>query len=164
MSRVRLQCKLLTATNAIGIWMSERDDVADTLKTEGSHYAIQEGALVDQTFLQQRKRQRDVQNKQLRAPVFVSDPMTTQVSSETQAMSPTFSPLEGETHTPITSSVDHDTCTSSVQAYSAIFTPNQAQFVVLLRLQISGMHKNTISHCRTGLLVTVIRLLDSNQT
>ena len=33
-----------------------------------------------------------------------------------------------------------------------------------LRLQISGLHKNTISHCRTGLLITVLRLLDSNQT
>ena len=32
-----------------------------------------------------------------------------------------------------------------------------------LRLQISGLHKNTISHCRTGLLITVLRLLDSNQ-
>ena len=33
-----------------------------------------------------------------------------------------------------------------------------------LRLQISGLHNNTISHCRTGLLITVLRLLDSNQT
>ena len=63
LSRVRLQSKVATATNAIGIWMSEQDDVADTLPTEGSHYAIQEDALVDQTFLQQRKRQRDMHNK-----------------------------------------------------------------------------------------------------
>ena len=52
LSRVRLQCKVATATNAIGIWMSEQDDVADTLPTEGSPYAIQEDALVDQTFLE----------------------------------------------------------------------------------------------------------------
>ena len=31
LSRVRLQCKVATTTNAIGIWMSEQDDVADTL-------------------------------------------------------------------------------------------------------------------------------------
>ena len=54
--------------------MSEQDDIADTLQTEGSHYAIQEDALVDQTFLQQRKRQLDVNNKQVRAPVFVPEP------------------------------------------------------------------------------------------
>ena len=112
LSRVRLQCKVATATNAIGIWMSEQDDVADTLPTEGSHYAIQEDALVEQPFLQQRKRQRDVHNKQLRAPVVVPEPMTTQVSSETQSVSPPFSPSEGELHT--SSSADHDTCTSSV--------------------------------------------------
>ena len=34
-------------------------------------------------------------------------------------------------HTNTSSSADHDTCTSSVQACSAIFTPKQAQFVVL---------------------------------
>ena len=79
LSRVRLQCKVATASNAIGIWMSEQDDVADTLPTEGSHYTIQEDVLVDQTFLQQGKRQLDVHNKQLRAPVFVPEPMTTQV-------------------------------------------------------------------------------------
>ena len=79
LSRVLLQCKVATATNAIGIWMSEQDDVADTLPTEGSHYAIQEDVLVDHTFLQQRKRQRDVHNKQPRAPVFAPDLMTTQV-------------------------------------------------------------------------------------
>ena len=129
LSRVRLQRKVATATNAIGIWMSEQDDIADTLPTEGSHYAIQEDALVDQTFLQQRKRQRDMHNKQLRAPVIAPAPMTTQVSSETQSVSPSFSPLEGEPHT--SSSAHHDTCTSSVQACSAIFTPKQAQFVVL---------------------------------
>ena len=127
--RVRLQSKVATATNAIGIWMSEQDDVADTLPTEGSQYAIQEDALVDQTFLQQRKRQRDMHNKQLRAPVIAPAPMTTQVSSETQSVSPPFSPLEGDQHT--SSSADHDTCTSSVHACSAIFTPKQAQFVVL---------------------------------
>ena len=44
-------------------------------------------------------------------------------------MSPPFSHLEGEPHT--SSSADHDTCTSSVQACSAIFTPKQAHFVVL---------------------------------
>ena len=44
-------------------------------------------------------------------------------------MSLSFSPLECEPHT--SSSADHDTCTSTVQACSAIFTPNQAQFVVL---------------------------------
>ena len=93
-------------TNAIGIWMSEHDDVAE-----------------------QRKRQRGVHNKQLRAPVFAPDLMTTQVSSETQSVTPPFSPLEGEPHTP--SSADHDTCTSSVQACIAIFTPKQAHFVVL---------------------------------
>ena len=109
--------------------MSEKDDVADTLPTEASPYAIQEVALVDQTFLQQVKRQRDVHNKQLRAPVFAPDLMTTQVSSETQYVSPPFSPLEGEQHT--SSSADHDTCTSSVQACSAMFTPKQAHFVVL---------------------------------
>ena len=109
--------------------MSEQDDVADTLSTEGSPYAIQEDDLVDQTFLQQRKRQRDVHNKQLRAPVFAQDLMTTQVSSETQSVSPPFSPLEGEPHT--SSSAGHDTCTSSVQVCSAIFTPKQAHFVVL---------------------------------
>ena len=131
LSRVRLQSKVATATNAIGIWMSEKDDVADTLPTEGSHYAIQEDALVDQTFLQQRKRQRDMHNKQLRASVIAPAPMTltTQVSSETQSVSPPFSPNEGEPHT--SSSADHDTCISSVQACSAIFTPKQAQFVVL---------------------------------
>ena len=59
--------------------MSEQDEVADTLQTEGSHYAIQVDAIVDQTFLQQRKRQRDVHNKQLQDPVVVPDPMTTQV-------------------------------------------------------------------------------------
>ena len=127
--RVRLQSKVAIATNAIGIWMSEQDDVADTLPTEGSHYAIQEDALVDQTFLQQRKRQRDMHIKQLRAPVIAPAPMTTQVSPETQSVSPPFSRLEGEPHT--SSSADHDTCTSSVQACSAIFTPKQAQFVVL---------------------------------
>ena len=79
--------------------MSEQDDVADTLPTEGSHYAIQEDALVDQTFLQQRKRQRDMHNKQLRAPVIAPAPMTTQVSPETQSVSPSFYPLEGERHT-----------------------------------------------------------------
>ena len=68
-------------------------------------------------------------NKQLRAPVFATDLMTTQVSSETQSVSPPFSPLEGEPHT--SSSADHDTCTSSVQACSAIFTPKQAHFVML---------------------------------
>ena len=73
LSRVRLQSKVATATNAIGIWMSEQDDIADTLQTEGSHYAIQEDALVDQTFLQQLKRQLDVNNKQVRAPVFVPE-------------------------------------------------------------------------------------------
>ena len=31
-------------------------------------------------------------------------------------------------------------------------------------LQISGGHKNTISHFRTGLLITVLQLQDSNQT
>ena len=131
LSRVRLQSKVATATNAISIWMSEQDDVADTLPTEGSHYAIQEDALVDQTFLQQRKRQRDMHNNQLRASVIAPAPMTlkTQVSSETQSVSPPFSPHEGEPHT--SSSADHDTCTSSVQACSAIFTPKQAQFVVL---------------------------------
>ena len=129
LSRVRLQCKVATATNVIGIWMSEQDDVADTLPTEGSPYAIQEDAIVDQTFLQQRKRQRDVHNKQLRAPVFAPDLMTTQVSSETQSVSPPFSHLEGELHT--SSSADHDNCTTSVLACSAIFTPKQAHFVVL---------------------------------
>ena len=129
LSRMRLQCKVATATNAIGIWMSEQDDVADTLPTEGSPYAIPEDALVDLTFLQQRKRQRDVHNKQLRTPVFAPDLMTTQVSSETQSVSPPFSPLEGEPHT--SSSAGHDTCTSSVQACSALFTPKQAHFVVL---------------------------------
>ena len=129
LSRVRLQCNVATVTNAIGIWMSEQDDVADTFPTEGSHYVIKEDALVDQTFLQQRKRQRDVHNKQLRAPVLVRDPTTTQVSSETQSVSPPFSPLDDWPHT--SSSADHDACTSSVQACSAIFTPNQAQFVVL---------------------------------
>ena len=74
LSRVRLQSKVATATNAIAIWMSEQDDIADTLQTEGSHYAIREDALVDQTFLQQRKRQLDVNNKQVRAPVFVPEP------------------------------------------------------------------------------------------
>ena len=64
---------------------------------------------VDQTFLQQRKRQRDMHNKQLRAPVIVPAPMTTQVSSETQSVYPPFSPLEGEPQT--SSSADHDTCT-----------------------------------------------------
>ena len=123
LSRVRLQCKVATASNAIGIWMSEQDDVADTLPTEGSHYTIQEDVLVDQTFLQQRKRQRDVHNKQLRAP------MTTQVSSETQSAYPPFSPLEGEPHT--SSSADHDTCISSVQECSAIFTRNHAQSAAL---------------------------------
>ena len=70
-------------------------------------------------------------SKQLRAPMFVpaasavsvditllKDPMTTPVSSEMRSFSPS-------------SSADHDTCTSSVQSCSAIFTPNQAQFVVL---------------------------------
>ena len=52
LSRVRLQCKVATATNAHGLWMSEEEDVADTLPTEGSHYAIQEDVRVDQTFLQ----------------------------------------------------------------------------------------------------------------
>ena len=129
LSRVRLQSKVTTATN--GIWMSEQDDVADTLPTEGSHYAIQEDALVDQAFLQQRKRQRDMHNKQLLASVIAPATLTltTQVSSETQSVSPPFSPHEGEPHT--SSSADHDTCTSSVQACSAIFTPKQAQFVVL---------------------------------
>ena len=55
--------------------------------------------------------------------------MKTQVSSDTQYVSPPFSPLDGEPHT--SSSADHDTCTSSVQACSAIFTPKQAQCVVL---------------------------------
>ena len=32
LSRVRLQCKVATSTNAIGIWMSEQDDVADTYR------------------------------------------------------------------------------------------------------------------------------------
>ena len=51
--------------------MSEHDDVADTLQTERTHYAIQEDALVDQTFLQRLQRQRAMHSKQLRATVFV---------------------------------------------------------------------------------------------
>ena len=102
LSRVRLQCKEATATDAIGIWMAEQEDVADTLPTEGSQYVIEEEVLVDHTFLQQLVR---------------------------------FSRLTRH----------------SLSCY--------------IRLQISGMHKNTISHCRrTGLLITVLRLLDSNQT
>ena len=68
-------------------------------------------------------------NKQLRAPVFVPDLMTTQFSSETQSVSPLVSPCDDWPHT--SSSADHDACTSSVQACSAIFTPNQPHFVVL---------------------------------
>ena len=87
--------------------------------------------------------QRDVHNKQLRAPVFAPDLMTTQVSSETQSVSPPFSPLEGEPHT--SSSADHDTCTSSVQACSAISRLSRHILSCYLRLQISGLHKNMIS-------------------
>ena len=106
------------------------DDRADTLPTEGSHYAIQEDAIVDQTFLQQRKRQRDVHNKQLRAPVCASDPYdNTGFFRDAISVSPPFSPLDREPHTP--SSADHDTCTSFMQACSAIFTPKHAQCVVL---------------------------------
>ena len=43
LSRVRLQSKVATATNAIGIWMSEQDDVADTLPTEGSRTILLRG-------------------------------------------------------------------------------------------------------------------------
>ena len=86
--------------------------------------------------------------------------MTSQVSSETQSVSQPFSSLEGAPRT--SSSVDHDTSTSSVQSCSAIFTPNQD--TCYLRLKISGLHENTISHCITGLLITVLRLLDSNPT
>ena len=155
LSRVRLQSK-------VGIWMSEQDDVADTLPTEGSHYAIQEDALVDQTFLQQRKRQRDMHNKQLRDSVIAPAHMTlkTQVSSDTQSVSPPFFPHEGEPHT--SSSADHETCTCKrVVRFSRL---SRHSLSCYLRLQISGLHKNTISHCRTGLLITVLRLLDSNQT
>ena len=49
----------------------EQDDVADALPTECYHHAIQKEALVDLTFLQRLKRQRDMRSKQLRAPVFV---------------------------------------------------------------------------------------------
>ena len=94
LSRVRLQCKVATATNAIGIWMSEQDNVADTLPREGSHYAIQEDALVDHTFLQQRKRQRDVHNKQLRAPVFGARPyVNTSLIRDAIRVSTLLSPL-----------------------------------------------------------------------
>ena len=66
LSRVRLQCKEATATNAIGIWMAEQEDVADNLPTEGSQYVIEEDVLVDQTFLQQLKHQRDMRSYGLR--------------------------------------------------------------------------------------------------
>ena len=118
-----------TATNAIGIWMSEQDDDADTLQTDGTHYAIQEDALVDLTFLQQLKRQRDMHIKQLRSSFVEPDPMTTKFSSEMQSLYPLASPFEDGPH--ISSSADHDACTSSVQAYSPIFTSNHAKFVVL---------------------------------
>ena len=42
-----------------------------SLPTEGSHYAIQEDTLVDQTFIQRLKRQRRMHCEQVRASVFV---------------------------------------------------------------------------------------------
>ena len=136
--------------------MSVQDDVADTLPTEGSPYAIQEDALVDQTFLQQRKRQRDVHNKQLRYCPSPYD--NTGFIRGNLCLHPSLPSRVSHT----SSSADHDTCTSSVQACSAIFTLHILS--CYLRLQISGLHKNMISHCRTELLITVLRLLDSNQT
>ena len=118
---------------------------------------------VGQTFLQQRKRQRDVHNKQLRAPVSAPDPMPTQVSSETQSvcLRPSLPSIVSHTHhRPLIMIPVLRPCKRVVR----FLRLSRRSVSCYLRLQISGLHKNTISHCRTGLLITVLRLLDSNQT
>ena len=129
------------------IWMAEQEDVADTLPTEGSQYAIQEDLLVDHVFLQQLKHQRDMHSKQLRAPVFVPNPSLPSRVSHTH-------------HRPLTIIPVLRPCKRVVR-FSRLIRHSLSCY---LRLQISGLHKKTISQCRTGLLITVLRLLDSNQT
>ena len=129
LSRVQLQPKDAMAVNCIVSAMVEQD----TLPEEGWSQAMQEEALVDDIFLRQLQRRRDLQKKQLQTPACVpcSVPpcvVSNQVphaneanSSSVASDSPTCC-VAGGIHRNITpaSIVDY---ASSAWACSAIFVP-----------------------------------------
>ena len=80
LSRVHLQPKENTAVNCIAAAVPASDE-QDILPEEGWSQAVQEEALVDDTFLRQLQRRRDLQKKQLQTPACVPVPVPTSVVS-----------------------------------------------------------------------------------
>ena len=138
LSRVHLQPKENTAVNCIVAAVPASDE-QDILPEEGGSQAVQEEALVDDTFLRQLQRRRDLQKKQLQTPACVPVPVPTSVVSNQvrHTNEAKYSPMPS----PVTVAPDSPTCSvagaihrnvtpssivdyaSSAWACSAIFVP-----------------------------------------
>ena len=138
LSRVHLQPKETMTVNCIVAAVSSSDE-QDILPEEGWSKAVQEEALVDDTFLRQLQRRRDRQKKQLQTPACVPGSVPPSVVSNQvpHANEANSSPIPS----PVTIASDSPTCcisganhrnvtpssiidyASSARACNAIFVP-----------------------------------------
>ena len=179
LSRVQLQPKQKMAANCIVAAVSASDE-QDILPEEGWSQAVQEEALVDDTFLRQLQRRRDLQNKQLQTPACVrgSGPPSVVSNQVPHANEANYSPIPstmtvvsdsptccvaGATHRSVTSSNTVDYAPRQPGHAAASSCRIQQLLPLCPRLQRFVSPRSATRHCRGGSLTIIHRRPGSNQ-